>query len=357
MAYYIPKHPLATVPIMLFTLLLESYMFVYGHIKLHLAFCEVPYEEMTSMCAIGFIHHYVNPFSVCKEWLPGRLYYYEGVMNMLGGFRQIQHNPLYIVVVPLLYGNFVYHQDLLSGVLLAAGSQIFAPIGYWWMLICANIGMISGSMECALICHAFMLFWVNTNAMAHEWFHCSNQATKRKHFWFFSRWWMAFLEAITIISTPQHKLHHVHRIKDMNTVVEWVDMKGLNYFEKYGREMWDHYVSTYFVPEQRNMMAAHDWQSARSLYFGLPLWTLAIFIIFMRPSFTIMANSDTWNLNFHAILPYYADYIDFESLEAHGNELWAQGAIWAERAVILSLEAAQIFKNHMDTLWAPIEAN
>lgn len=219
LAYTLATNPMLALVGLLLCYVLENLMFVFGHIALHCSFIEFKESEMMTIGHHSFVHHYRDIRAYHKSWLASRLSYF-----------------------------YCPHRGLRS----------MSTKGYLIAQLC-SAGIIAlfdwRAGLCALAC---MWSMRSLQSVCHEYYHHNDRTS---FYWLPTRLMLEGLEAVGILSTRRHLLHHRHHLRNLDEVNEWTDM-WLPGAERVGRTVWSWLLARH-VPGERKML-----EGIRQIYRG-----------------------------------------------------------------------------------------
>ncbi len=227
LAYTAATNPLLVVFGLLLCYALENLMFVFGHVALHALFIEFKESEMMTIGHHSFVHHYRNIRAYHQSWLASRLSYFY--CPQLGLLSSTTHGYL---IMQLLTAGIITMFDWRAGL-------------------------------CALAC---MWAMRSLQSICHEYYHHNDRPS------FYSlptRLLLEGLEAIGILSTRRHLIHHRHHLRNLHQVSEWTDM-WMPGAERVGRALWSRLLTLY-IPGQQKMIDSIRWSFLRyaALNYGV----------------------------------------------------------------------------------------
>jgi hypothetical protein len=218
--------------------IINNFLFLTGHTRLHSSFIELREDEMNVLCHHSFIHHYRNIQVYHEHWLETRMSYFIDPRTIVGR----------------AFNGFVIGVPLISFILY----RIEPVLG---------IAFFSSQFAAELL-----------QSTIHEWYH--NPVRNRKSFYTFPVYWgMTLLEKAGLASTKHHQVHHGHQLKDLDNVLVWLDL-WVPFGETLPTLLWKKALPKY-VPGQANMTRLIEGVGALftiSVFFLLnPLIYVAIF--------------------------------------------------------------------------------
>lgn len=217
--------PLGALVFFLFMWAVNNIAFTLQHLVFHAGFIELPEGDMDAFMHSSLIHHYRHITIYHEYWLESRMGYFVDPRNPLTGRTS----------VAIFAGHLIG----------AAALSLLSPL--------AGLAFVSMGF----------LWWL-AQGTVHEWYHVPKRLRKsyynRPLYLLYS-----FLERVGFFSTKHHITHHKHQLKNLEEVVNWLDM-ALPLWDAVPAYLWRKALPLY-QPGKREMSRFLD----KVLYGGVVL--------------------------------------------------------------------------------------
>jgi len=199
----------------------EQLVFILGHISLHVNFLysKPTINDMGHFCYIAYIHHYYNSLIFSQyNFLHYCIAYIAGTFKV----KYFNINELiYVLVLPILI-YIIPHNGIF--ILLSAVSSYIGLTRLSQLSIVGYIMNYCGVSNTNIIIYScYQILQIYLQAITHLWYH-TVKSKKLQHFGPLLYNIMLTLEDVKIVSSEEHKLHHNHRIDNMEDVEVWYDL-------------------------------------------------------------------------------------------------------------------------------------
>ena len=198
----------------------HQYMFLATHLSLHVLFTSTPesFINIPWYTPFGnynaFYHHYVQPSYFTDCWLQ----YRNGYFNI----------PL---SVPALMGP---------------------------LMLAQYTGAPEYKIMKVVTMYLIFLFWTHTEALVHEWYHV--RISKRKQYFNIApvNWYLRGLEAIGLINSEEHKLHHESDAQGLKDTHSFFDMEISTFWKNFGDSFWAWMLKVSNTSEKMHTQLKYD---------------------------------------------------------------------------------------------------
>lgn len=225
---------------------LDQIIFFTGHISLHVNFIKHKnnYDNFGSYLGVAFIHHYYDPIIFHK------LNFYNLTNSFLMTPFQKQYflldeNNKYLNYIGLGFYLFLCSKMNFDNILLLCTFVCY--ILKIDRLVRINIFSIVSNhfnllnKEEIIIFYCYQILVLLLQKTTHIWYHTPFKMRRVK--FNISYYFYIFLENIGIISTIEHKKHHLHDINNLEKAELWNDIYVPKFINDYAEKYWQYKIN------------------------------------------------------------------------------------------------------------------
>jgi hypothetical protein len=231
------------------TYFIEQTIFLDAHILFHIMFKENADNIINYTCIIitAYLHHYYNQSYYCYIPFNNYLYMYLEANNpSVSIFNKNNRFSLYFYGTTFLT-FLLYYSNVHKNFILSIWIFYFYKAHLFRLYFASVIYFFSKEIignDLALLYVSYLMSMLYVQALSHLWYH-----TSKKHrflnFGAMPYYFMSLLERISVISTERHKIHHNHRVDNMDNIEMWNDL---------------------WMPESINLYINNEWRNMINVY-------------------------------------------------------------------------------------------